>query len=130
MRSRTPSVAASQGGRLRPVAVVFGVVFGWHAAAAAGYLIWALTLPAHNPDGRCEGIGWGCTLPPRDAALLLGAFVGVPLVLVSMAIATAIGIWIALRRRTTPVRAGTVATFVAVPVTAVGASVLYVTSPF
>jgi hypothetical protein len=110
--------------------MTFGTVFGWHAAAAFGYVIWALTLPAHNPDGSCEGIGWGCTLPPREAALLLGAFIGAPLILVSIGVAMAIGAWIALRYRTTPVRAGTVATFVAVPATAVGALVVYVTSPF
>jgi hypothetical protein len=126
MRSRIPSTRTPYSGRLRAAVVALGTVIGWHAAVAAGYLIWASTLPTHNPDGRCEGIGWGCTPSPYDTALLLGAFVGVPVMLVSSVAAMAIGAWSVQRRRTTPVRAGTVATSVALPVTVVGALVVYV----
>jgi len=125
MASGTPSTATPRRGRLRPVMTALGTVVGWHAAIAAAYLLWALTLPGHNPDGQCEGIGWGCTPPPRDLALLLGAFVGVPLSLVSTTLAAAIGAWMVRRRGVTPLRAGTVAACVAVPVTAVGAAILY-----
>ncbi|HET9138868.1 hypothetical protein [Actinophytocola sp.] len=125
MKSRALSTAPQHGGRPRSAAIVLGTVIGWHAAAAAGYVIWALTLPAHNSDGVCEGLGWGCTPPPRDGAFLLGVFVGVPLVMISTVIAMAMGTWLVLRRRTTPVWAGTAATLVAVPATVVGAFVLY-----
>lgn len=33
-----------------------------------------LTLPNHNSDGQCEGIGFGCRPSPADGFLLLGAF--------------------------------------------------------
>jgi hypothetical protein len=126
MRPLVPPTPTPHSGRLRAAVIAIGTVIGWHAAATAGYLIWASTLPTHNADGRCEGIGWGCTPSPRDAALLLGTFVGVPLVLFSIVVAIAIGVGIVGRDRARPVRAGTVATSVAMPVTAVGALVVFV----
>ncbi len=39
-----------------------------------------------NPNGQCEGIGWGCTLPPRDGVLFFG-MIGVPFVAVGACIA-------------------------------------------
>ena len=54
------------------------VVLGWYAAAVVGYLIWAFTLPTSNPDGQCEGLGWGCTLAPRDGAWFAAMIFGPP----------------------------------------------------
>lgn len=39
-----------------------------------------LMLPHTNEPGGCDGIGFGCTLPPSDSATLLGVLVGVALV--------------------------------------------------
>jgi hypothetical protein len=41
-----------------------------------------------NAGGQCEGIGWGCTLPPRDAVLFFG-MIGLPFVAVGAGIAWA-----------------------------------------
>ena len=39
-----------------------------------------------NPNGQCEGIGWGCTLPPRDAVELFG-LLGLPFAALAAGIA-------------------------------------------
>lgn len=43
----------------------------------AAVLLWAV-LPDHNADGQCEGIGWGCSLTPRDGVAFVGLLLGVP----------------------------------------------------
>ncbi|WP_020579012.1 hypothetical protein [Actinopolymorpha alba] len=56
----------------------------WGAAFTLGpYVLAVLVLLAlswsHDrlPPGQCEGLGWGCSLPPRDGALLL-TFISAP----------------------------------------------------
>lgn len=54
---------------LRPYLVVLGVLWLLPAATVA---VLHLSLPDHNVGGQCEGLGWGCTLPPADGVVLLG----------------------------------------------------------
>jgi hypothetical protein len=39
-----------------------------------------------NPNGQCEGIGWGCTLPPRDSVQFFGV-IGLPFAALAAGIA-------------------------------------------
>lgn len=43
---------------------------------AVGYVL----LPHDNAGGQCEGIGFGCTLPPAEGLLFLG-FLAAPVLL-------------------------------------------------
>ena len=46
------------------------------------WLAWAaffVTAPDHNPSGRCEGLGFGCTPTPRDVAEFVGVVALAPL---------------------------------------------------
>ena len=54
--------------RMRPYAWALGLLW---LLPAAGFTTWILTAPDHNSDGQCEGIGFGCTLTPRDGAAFL-----------------------------------------------------------
>lgn len=54
----------------------------WYVGLILAYVVITLLLPDHNPGGQCEGIGWGCTPTPRVGALLVGLFVGVPVVVI------------------------------------------------
>ena len=51
---------------------VFGPAVIWCGAAVAV----GLALPADPPDGQCEGIGFGCTLSPRDTLWFAAVYVG------------------------------------------------------
>ncbi|MDG4823047.1 hypothetical protein O7635_14425 [Asanoa sp. WMMD1127] len=66
----------------------------WVAAAHAALLALAcagtFALPDHNPDGQCEGIGFGCVPAPRDSARLLIAMFGVPALLISLVVCLAV----------------------------------------
>jgi hypothetical protein len=42
------------------------------------WLLWFVLAPDRNADGRCEGLGFGCTLTPRDAAEFAGILVVAP----------------------------------------------------
>ncbi len=53
--------------------VVLGPGVLWCGAA----FVVGLLLPADPPPGQCEGIGFGCTLSPRDTAWFAAAYVGV-----------------------------------------------------
>lgn len=65
------------------------------ALPVALFALSQLLLPHQNPGGTCEGIGFGCALPPADVAALLFALAAVPL-----ATAWATGIaWLQLRSR-------------------------------
>lgn len=55
------------------------VVLGWHVLLVAGFALWVFLLPAQHSGGGCDGIGWGCTPNPRDGALLVGTFLGLPI---------------------------------------------------
>lgn len=46
--------------------------------------LFLLSLPAaetSNGSDTCSGIGWGCTLSPRDSALMVGYFAGIPVLI-------------------------------------------------
>lgn len=45
----------------------------------AGWAVWFLTAPDANPGGQCEGLGFGCTLTPRDLATFVGVVGVAPL---------------------------------------------------
>lgn len=65
--------------RPRPTLRAQATVLGWLVLAGAFVCaLWTLA-PDHNPNGQCEGIGFGCTPTPRDSVLLVAAVVGVPL---------------------------------------------------
>jgi hypothetical protein len=72
--------------------------WGWLLALVGPAAVWAATVwlagmasSPELPEGQCGGIGWGCTLSPRDAIELYGmmaAVVVVPvLTLVLLAVA-------------------------------------------
>lgn len=44
-----------------------------------GWLAWYLASPDHNANGQCEGLGFGCTLTPRDLATFAGVIALAPL---------------------------------------------------
>lgn len=50
--------------------VIWATAFGLAAAASS----------AEVAEGQCEGIGFGCSLAPRDGALFVGVLLGVPVV--------------------------------------------------
>ncbi len=75
------------------VAVVVGIPMLY---ALVVYLI-GLSMSPHVADDGCEGIGFGCSLAPRDVAWLYGAGFGVIAVPVSWMV-VGIVIWMARRR--------------------------------
>lgn len=74
----------------------FGRSLAWLFACVAG--MWALVVlafvlvPDHNPPGQCEGIGFGCSLTPRDGVLLGSVVFGVPISVGTVVIGT---FWVA-----------------------------------
>jgi len=61
----------SRSGRdLRPYLIAVGICW---VAPLALMLVLHLVLPDHNSDGRCEGIGFGCTPAPSDGVVLVWA---------------------------------------------------------
>ena len=54
--------------------VLVGLLVLWSC-----WLVWLLLAPDRNADGRCEGLGFGCTPTPRDAAEFAGILVVAPL---------------------------------------------------
>ncbi|WP_231444743.1 hypothetical protein [Brevibacterium zhoupengii] len=49
----------------------------WALAALATVVMWAFA-PAHNVNGSCEGIGFGCSPSPRDTIAMFALFFGIP----------------------------------------------------
>lgn len=47
-------------------------------AVWAAWGLWFALAPDSNPNGQCEGLGFGCTLTPRDFAAFAGAIVVAP----------------------------------------------------
>ena len=56
------------------LAVLVGLLVLWLA-----WLGWFLLAPDRNADGRCAGLGFGCTLTPRDVAVFAGIILVAPL---------------------------------------------------
>jgi hypothetical protein len=74
---------------------VWALALLW-ALPAVAFSAWILTAPDHNPDGQCEGIGFGCTLTPHDGAVFL-ATLSTPVLLLAGAL-TCLVIWVLQRR--------------------------------
>ncbi|KGN38873.1 hypothetical protein [Knoellia subterranea] len=70
MSTPTPSTRRPRGSLI--VLVVLAVAWVLWA-------IWWASAPDHNANGQCEGLGWGCTLTPRDFASFAGAILLAPL---------------------------------------------------
>ncbi|GGF30684.1 hypothetical protein GCM10010922_02100 [Microbacterium sorbitolivorans] len=49
--------------------------------ALVAFVVMYALAPTENANGQCSGIGWGCTLTPRDTLVFLGMFVGIPALL-------------------------------------------------
>ena len=79
----------------RPYAVALGLLWGLPLLLVLGL---HYSLPRTNPDGRCDGIGFGCTLPPADGVLLLGMFAAPVLLLVGLVVCIVIAVVQARRR--------------------------------
>lgn len=52
----------------------------------AAWALWFSIAPDTNPGGQCEGLGFGCTLTPRDFAAFAGAIVVAPLSVIVVAV--------------------------------------------
>ena len=53
------------------------------------WVLWAAALlvaPDRNPDGQCEGLGFGCTLTAHDFTLILGIIALAPLTALVLAV--------------------------------------------
>ncbi|MBU5424105.1 hypothetical protein KQI48_15655 [Cellulomonas hominis] len=94
-----PLPPAGRGPGPAPYWTVLGALWGLPAAVGA---VWWLLSPDENPGGQCEGIGFGCTLTPRDSVLFLGLLASPVLVLEGL---LAVGL-IALARWRRRVREG------------------------
>jgi len=92
-RSTRPGTPAS--GRLATfLAAAFGPLTIWAVTVGLGGLLASPDLP----PGRCEGIGFGCSLPKRDAVWLVGLYLGVPVVAVATLV-TLLALAVPERRR-------------------------------
>ncbi|MHC6175218.1 hypothetical protein [Glutamicibacter sp. X7] len=49
--------------------------------AVAGYFLALWLAPDVNASGQCSGIGFGCTLTPRDALLFFGFLLALPVLI-------------------------------------------------
>lgn len=73
---------------VRSLAWMFGAVAVPWVLAVVAYGLAADS----NPPGQCEGIGFGCTLTPRDSVLFAMVFLGVPITAGAVVVAT---FWVA-----------------------------------
>ncbi|MCE1178748.1 MAG: hypothetical protein LWW86_06910 [Micrococcales bacterium] len=88
------------------------VHLGWLLLLVALWaLAWAIA-PDHNANGQCEGIGWGCTLTPRDGLLFAGLFIGTPVLAAALVAGLAAIMVLADRRVWRPLALGTVGTLI------------------
>jgi hypothetical protein len=79
----------------RPYLLALGLLWG---APALLVLLLHLTLPDHNATGGCSGIGFGCSLPPSDAVVLLGLLAAAPLLLLGLVACLVIAVMQSRRR--------------------------------
>jgi hypothetical protein len=70
----------------RPYVLLLGLI----ALAAAAYLLATGLAPDRNASGQCEGIGWGCTLTPRDTLLFLGFLGAIPALAIMLIVGCAV----------------------------------------
>lgn len=57
-----------------------------HAVVLALCFAATYTQPDQVADGQCEGIGWGCTMTPRDGTQLALIVFGLPTLTISLLI--------------------------------------------
>lgn len=81
---------------LRPYAVALGLLW---ALPADLVVLLHLVLPDHNVSGQCSGIGFGCTLPPADAVVLLGYLAALPLIVLGLVACLVIAVVQSRRQR-------------------------------
>ncbi|MGQ0465333.1 MAG: hypothetical protein ACT4QG_08420 [Sporichthyaceae bacterium] len=62
---------------MRVAALLWGLPAG---VVLVGYLV----LPHENGNGRCEGLGFGCEIPPADLLVWAGLLAAGPLLLVGL----------------------------------------------
>jgi hypothetical protein len=88
----------------------------WYGGLILVYALITPLLPNHNPNGQCDGIGWGCTLTPRESAVLVGLYIGIPAIVVGVLIS--LGVYALSRRpmRRHPVLMGTAAALIGIVV--------------
>jgi len=85
----------------RPYLWVLGLLW---LLPAVGVTVGYLLLPKHVEGAQCEGIGFGCQLPPADAVLFLAVIAG-PFLVVAGALGCAVVAVVQARRaRRMPVR--------------------------
>lgn len=103
------------------------VVVGWLLAVVAVVAFAWVVAPDYNAGGQCEGLGFGCTLTPRDMvgfAALLGTPIALGTLLGGLGVVAAVGST-AWGRRLSALALGTLATVVGVLLTlGVGAVLL------
>lgn len=82
----TAATTTSSTGRPRgSLSVLVGLVVIW-----ALWLLAYLFSPDHNADGRCEGLGWGCTLTPRQGVQFVGILAVAPLTVFVLAVSSVV----------------------------------------
>lgn len=74
---------------VRPYLLALGVL--WLLPALL-VLVLHLALPDHNAAGGCSGIGFGCSLPPSEAVVLLGLMAAGPLILLGLVVCVVISV--------------------------------------
>jgi hypothetical protein len=79
--------------------VALWLVMG-HAVVLALCFAATFTQPDHVANGQCEGIGWGCTMTPRDGTQLALIVFGLPALIVSLLICLiTVGVVTSIRNR-------------------------------
>ncbi|GIF72742.1 hypothetical protein [Asanoa siamensis] len=73
-------------------------VVAGHAALFGVAWLATLTQPSQVADGQCEGLGFGCTLSPRDGARFALFLFGAPALLVSLLLCLIVIAVVAARR--------------------------------
>ncbi|XVX22003.1 hypothetical protein ACQP1U_09160 [Actinomycetota bacterium] len=85
---------------------------GWLLLLVALWAVaWAIA-PDRNANGQCEGIGWGCTLTPKDGLLFGGLFIGTPILAAALVAGLAAIMVLSGRRAWHPFPLGTVGTLI------------------
>ncbi|MFC7464941.1 hypothetical protein [Brachybacterium sp. GCM10030252] len=71
------SPPSEQSSRRRGLSVLL-TLLAWAVLLLVLYALGLAIAPDENPDGRCEGIGFGCALTPRDTVVFVGLLLGAP----------------------------------------------------
>lgn len=86
--------------RKHPYAVTLGVLW---VLPLVLMLVLHATLPDHNANGQCSGIGFGCVPPPRDSVVFLWLLAS-PFLVLAGALVCGVIAWRRRVRRTLPTR--------------------------